>query len=81
MTQKERTKKLEQIGESIREVFEEEVEATKEDIKRSTIDNADDMDQVRGARIALKYFDKLKRRIHRPASNEEEKDFPLPSFE
>lgn len=78
MNREQRTNKIEEMGDDniYAKVVKEEIDAMKAQVKKSTIEKADDMDQVRGARIALKYFDKLKRRIDRPSTKRDGiKDF------
>lgn len=80
MNKKQRTEKLKELKENVfGDIFAEEIDEMVKKIKTETIDKAEDMDQVKGARIAIKYFDKLKKRIQRPSSRRE--DLDLPSWE
>lgn len=83
MKKKQRTKKLKKMGKDnvYAKVIKDEIDAMKEKIKKETIENAKDMDQVKGARVALKYFDRLKRRIDRPSRTRDEDTNFLPSYE
>jgi hypothetical protein len=82
MNKKQRTEKLRDMKNNIYgKVFAEEIDEKIKEIRADTIDSADEIAEVHGAKIAIKYLNKLKRRIQRQTQKGDKEDAGPPSWE